>query len=167
MDMAGQAGIDPATIAQLRGVLQSNPALVPLLLQQVSQSSPELMAQLGNNPEALQQLLSGLAAGGGGAAPQQGGGGGNRGRAIRITEEENQQLVNLQALGFSRDVVVEAWLICDRNAEQAAQFLMEHGNEMMEDAANDEGDDHDGDADMGQDDEDDDEEGNIDGPYFE
>lgn len=94
MAMAGQAGIDPATIQQLQGLLQSNPQLAPMLLQQVAQSSPEIMAQLGNNPQALQQLLAGLGAPGGGR--QGGGGGGQRGRAIQITEAENQQINNVR-----------------------------------------------------------------------
>lgn len=99
MAMAGQAGIDPATIQQLQGLLQSNPQLAPMLLQQVAQSSPEIMAQLGNNPQALQQLLAGLGAPGGGQGGQRqgGGGGGQRGRAIQITEAENQQINNVRA----------------------------------------------------------------------
>jgi len=170
LDMAGAAGVDAATLSQLRQVLQSNPALVPMLLQQVASSSPEVMAQLGNNPQALQQLLAGLAAGGGGggAGGRQGGGGR---QAIQVTEAELQQIQNLQNLGFSRQVCLEAWLLCDRNEELAANYLFENGAAMMEDAGGD-GEDGEGEYEdeamgheHGEDDEDD--EGNIDGPYFE
>jgi len=93
--MAGAAGVDAASLEQLRSVLQSNPALVPLLLQQVANGDPALVQQLGSDPAALQALLQGLAQAGGPAGAQ-GGGGQRRGQAIHITEAENQQLVNVR-----------------------------------------------------------------------
>lgn len=164
LDLASGAGIDQAQIAQLRELLQSNPSLGPLLLQQVAQSSPEVMAQLGNDPAALEQLLGGLAAGGAGGRSRQ-----PRGQTIQITQEEKSQLDNLESLGFSRDVALEAWLICDRNEEVAANYLFEHGGEIaMEDAEGmHPGDEYDDDHDMQQGMEDDDEDGDIDGPFYE
>lgn len=122
LNLASGAGVDQAQISQLRALLQSNPSLGPALLQQVAQSSPEVMAQLGNNPQALEQLLQGLAGAGGNGGGRRGGSGH---RTIQITEEEKQQLDNLEALGFERDVALEAWLICDRNEEVAANWLFE------------------------------------------
>jgi UV excision repair protein RAD23 len=144
IDIAGQLGLEQSSIQQLRTLLQSNPSIAPLLLQQVAQSSPEMLAQLGGNPQALERLLAGIAAdpeaaaaqlGAAGGAGRGGGGGGGRSRHIEVTQEEKTQLDNLQALGFSRDIVLEAWLICDRQEELTANYLFENGAQMAEDMA--------------------------------
>lgn len=132
MNAAGGAGglsnLDPATVNNLRSLLQANPALLPQLLQTLSQSHPEMIQQLQQNPQQLEQILGPLAAGGGGARARQ--------HNVQLTQEEKTQIDNLVALGFSREASLEAWLICERNFELAANFLFEHGEggaSMMED----------------------------------
>jgi len=80
------------------------------------------------NPQLMQQVLAGLGAGGaaGGAGGRGGGGAGGNRRMIQITPEEKAQLDQLEALGFSRQRALEAWLICERNYELAASYLVEH-----------------------------------------
>lgn len=133
---------------EMRAMLAAQPEMIPMLLQHLAQSQPELAQLIQQNPEALAELLGG--AGAAGAA-----GGAGRGqpgqRTIQITMEEKsvggeqkiagrthgsmqllmrlislssslflrQQLDNLEALGFPRQRALEAWLLCDRNEELA------------------------------------------------
>jgi UV excision repair protein RAD23 len=104
-----------------------------MLLQQLAQSQPQLAQLIAQNPEALADLLAGGGGGGGGGAPQGGqgggGGGGPRSHTVQITMEEKAQLDRLEALGFSRQRALEAWLLCDRNEELAANFLFENAGD--------------------------------------
>jgi len=130
----------------MRALLQAQPQLVPLLLQQIAQSDPNIANLIQNNPNAVAELMGGNGDGGvagvagdGGfaaaaaafaaAAAGGGGAGGGGGRAIQVTEEEKDQLDNLVAMGFTRHRVLEAWLLCDRNSEQAGNYLVEHADQ--------------------------------------
>jgi len=141
-------GVD---FAQLSSVLQQQPALIPVIMQQIAQSNPELHRLVNNNPQALLQLLSamgqaqqggggilgaggaGAGAGAAGAAGAGAGAGAGGARRIQITQEEKQSLDNLEALGFSRQKALEAFLICDRSEELAANYLFDHAGDDMRD----------------------------------
>ena len=49
---------------------------------------------------------------------------------IELTEEDRNAIEQLQAMGFSEQAAVEAYLACDRNADVAASYLFEHGGGM-------------------------------------
>jgi UV excision repair protein RAD23 len=111
-------------IQQLRQLLQQNPSVLPLLLNQLSQSNPALAQQLRQNPEALLALLGANPMGGAAA------GGGMPGRTvIQLTQEEKAALDRLEAFGFGRQRSLEAFLICDKNEELAANYLFDHAND--------------------------------------
>jgi len=110
-------------IQQLRQLLQQNPSVLPLLLNQLSQSNPAVAQQLRQNPEALLALLGANPMGG---AP----GGGMSGRTVvQLTQEEKAALDRLEAFGFGRQRSLEAFLICDKNEELAANYLFDHAND--------------------------------------
>merc|ERR1719229_1223866 len=54
-------------------------------------------------------------------APPQGGGGG-RG-VIQGTQQEKQAIDRLKAMGFPEHAAVEAYMVCDKNEELAANYL--------------------------------------------
>lgn len=137
---AGAGSVDLSALGdltQLRTLLASNPQMLPALLSQLAQSHPEMLQQLEDNPEAFIELMQAL-----GIDPNslpgmqalQAGGGGvdEQGRhVIQITEEEQAQINNLISFGFPRDAVIEAWLLCERDPEMAAAYLLEHAGELV------------------------------------
>ncbi|KAJ9107452.1 hypothetical protein QFC21_000905 [Naganishia friedmannii] len=132
-------------MAELRQLVQQNPALIQPLLQQLGANNPGLAQLINQNPEALMQLLAGdddeegdfdPAAFGGaeGEDPFQGQ------TVIQLTEQEAEAVRrvsissfyleprNLESLGFDRQSVLRAYMLCDKNEELAANFLFDNPN---------------------------------------
>ncbi|KAJ9123281.1 hypothetical protein QFC22_001479 [Naganishia vaughanmartiniae] len=120
-------------MAELRQLVQQNPALIQPLLQQLGANNPGLAQLINQNPEALMQLLAGdddeegdfdPAAFGGaeGEDPFQGQ------TVIQLTEQEAEAVRRLESLGFDRQSVLRAYMLCDKNEELAANFLFDNPN---------------------------------------
>lgn len=62
---------------------------------------------------------------GGPGAPRMGGG--PRVARIELSEADAMAVGRLVAMGFDRDMVVQAYIACDRNEEAAANYLIENG----------------------------------------
>ncbi|KAL5631573.1 hypothetical protein ACGC1H_007183 [Rhizoctonia solani] len=132
---AGAPGISQATLEHLRNspafrqtldAIQQNPALIQPMIQQLAQSNPAIAQQLTQNPDLLLQILGGMhgedydeGVEGGGIPPGA--------QVINITEDERAAIERLEALGFPRQAVIEAYFACDKNEELAANYLFEGG----------------------------------------
>ncbi|KAL5485168.1 RAD23 [Sanghuangporus weigelae] len=126
---AESLGSDPQ-LNQLRNTVMQNPALLQPMIQQIAQSNPQLAQYLEQNPEALLQFLGALGGEGGFEEGEGGEGGLPPGtHVLQVTPEERAAIERLEALGFSRQQVLEAYLACDKNEEMAANYLFEHGFE--------------------------------------
>ncbi|KAJ2008224.1 UV excision repair protein rad23 [Coemansia thaxteri] len=132
---------------QLQQLVRENPPMLSQVLSQLAQQQPQLVRLIANHEEEfLQMLMEGMSedqmaammassgmdaddldadmdGDGDGAAPQQ---------YIRVTPEEKEAITRLQALGFPREVVIQAYFACDKNEELAANYLFDHGFEDME-----------------------------------
>ena len=46
--------------------------------------------------------------------------------ALEVTQEEREAIDRLEAMGFLRDVAIEAFIACERNEHLAINYLLEH-----------------------------------------
>ena len=121
---SGSGGGDPLAelrnhpqFKQLRQLVRDNPAALEGALQQiVAQSPPLLEAIRANTAEFLQMLSEPVAAP---LAPAHGA------HVAELSQEEAAAVQRLQGLGFSQQEAVEAYLVCDKNEEAAANFLFD------------------------------------------
>ncbi|RLN49193.1 hypothetical protein BBJ29_003707 [Phytophthora kernoviae] len=116
----------------LRQLVQSNPAALPAVLQQIGAQSPELLRLIHQNQDRFVQMLNepiGTRETGGGMEGMGGGAGaGAGGHRIMLSEEEAAAVDRLCEMGFERTDVIQAYLACDKNEALAANFLMDSGD---------------------------------------
>lgn len=48
---------------------------------------------------------------------------------VQLNEDERAAVARLEELGFPRAAVIQAYLACEKNEEQAANFLFENGDD--------------------------------------
>mmetsp|Transcript_49755 Transcript_49755/g.105964 ORF Transcript_49755/g.105964 Transcript_49755/m.105964 type:complete len:359 (-) Transcript_49755:176-1252(-) len=135
---------DNPQFTQLAGMIAQNPQMMMQLLPALQQSHPQIAQAIQENPQAFLQMVAEVAGGGGqdpvsamlAAAGQQGGGGGGAPpgqTVIRLTEEERAAVERLSAMGFDRNMAIQAYLACDKNEELAVNFLLENVGDAMDD----------------------------------
>ncbi|KAL5342991.1 XPC-binding domain-containing protein [Aspergillus crustosus] len=104
---------------QLRQLVQQQPQMLEPILQQVGAGNPQIAQLIGQNEDQFLQLLSEE----GDDAPPPGT------TQIHVTEEERDAIERLCRLGFSRDLVIQAYFACDKNEELAANYLFENSDD--------------------------------------
>ncbi|KAI8904401.1 XPC-binding domain-containing protein, partial [Gorgonomyces haynaldii] len=105
---------------QFRQLVQQQPELLQPMLQQLGQTNPEILQLITQNQDQFMSMLyEGME--GQQEEPQQ--------QYITITPEENEAVNRLVALGFERQIALEAFFACDKNEELAANYLFDNGND--------------------------------------
>jgi UV excision repair protein RAD23 len=102
---------------QLRQMILTQPQLLEPMLAQLGQSHPHLLEAIATNPDGFLQWLA-----------MAGGEGGEGHQVITLSEEEGAAIDRLVALGFDRQMAVEAYLACDKNEMLAANYLFDMGS---------------------------------------
>lgn len=97
---------------ELRLAIQQDPASLEGLLQHIGEQQPELLQAIQQNQDEFLKLLQEPVT----SNPHQ--------TVIQITQEEKEAIERLMSLGFTKNQVVQAFIICDRNEELAANYLL-------------------------------------------
>ncbi|KAI0358688.1 UV excision repair protein Rad23 [Trametes cingulata] len=105
-------------IQHLREIMAQNPALIQPVIQELAAQNPQLAQLFAQHPEALAQILGGDEGDEEGGIPP-------GAQVIQVTEEERAAIERLEALGFPRQAVIEAYFACDKNEEMAANYLFD------------------------------------------
>lgn len=108
----------------LRSMVQANPQILQPMLQELGKQNPQLLRLINDNQGEFLRLINEA-----GAENAEGDLLGHLAEAmpqsINVTPEEREAIERLEALGFDRARVIEAFLACDRNELLAANYLLE------------------------------------------
>eukprot|EP00657_Telonema_sp_P-1_P001448 TRINITY_DN1369_c0_g1_i3.p2 TRINITY_DN1369_c0_g1~~TRINITY_DN1369_c0_g1_i3.p2 ORF type:complete len:155 (+),score=35.68 TRINITY_DN1369_c0_g1_i3:356-820(+) len=123
----------PSQPLQLQ-MIQQNPTMLEPMLQQIQQSSPELMQTIAQNQDAFMAMLSGNVGGMGGQAGMEGGQQPPPG-TIMVTAEEKQALENLEQLfpNIDRAVIFQTYKACGGDEALTSNLLMDNAADFMTD----------------------------------
>ncbi|KAL3617686.1 hypothetical protein CASFOL_038007 [Castilleja foliolosa] len=108
----------------LRTLVHSNPEILQPMLQELGKSNPSLLSLIQENHQEFLQLIN---------EPvdesqedlfdqaEQ-----DMPHAVAVTPAEQEAVERLEAMGFDKALVIEAFLACDRNEELAVNYLLEN-----------------------------------------
>lgn len=125
---------DADMMSQVRDILQTQPEMAEVVLQQLAATNPQIAELIQSNPEAFLRYITegdqNALAQALGIPPEyiesaqneeeEGEEGEYR---IHVTPEENEAIDRLCELGFDRNLVVQVYFACDKNEEMAANLL--------------------------------------------
>eukprot|EP01012_Entosiphon_sulcatum_P047394 TRINITY_DN6431_c0_g2_i1.p1 TRINITY_DN6431_c0_g2~~TRINITY_DN6431_c0_g2_i1.p1 ORF type:complete len:390 (-),score=91.08 TRINITY_DN6431_c0_g2_i1:10-1179(-) len=119
---------------QIRALIAQNPQLLQSVMGTLQTQSPELFQLIQQNPQEFLRILRdgvGGGGGGGGGAPVGRPGGAAPPGTITVTAEEKAAIDRLASLGFPEALAAEAYFVCNKNEELAANYLFERADEFM------------------------------------
>ncbi|CAG7869061.1 unnamed protein product [Brassica rapa] len=111
---------------QLRSMVNSNPQILQPMLLELGKQNPQLLRLIQENQAEFVQLLNEPYEGSDGEMdvfdqPEQ-----EMPNAVNVTPAEQEAIQRLEAMGFDRALVIEAFIACDRNEQLAANYLLEN-----------------------------------------
>lgn len=128
-------GSEGDMMGQVRDILQAQPEMAEVVLQQLAASNPQIAQLIQTNPEAFLRYITegdqqALAQALGvppeyleAAQNEEEGAEAGDSYQIQITPEENDAITRLCELGFDRNLVIQVYFACDKNEEMAANLL--------------------------------------------
>ncbi|KAK7270605.1 hypothetical protein RJT34_25900 [Clitoria ternatea] len=116
-----------AQFQALRSMVQSNPQILQPVLQELGKQNPNLLRLIQEHHAEFLQLINEPVEGSEGDIfdqPEQ-----DMPHAINVTPAEQEAIGRLEAMGFDRASVIEAFLACDRDEQLAANYLLENAGD--------------------------------------
>ncbi|BFG24896.1 hypothetical protein CerSpe_111700 [Prunus speciosa] len=114
----------------LRSMVQANPQILQPMLQELGKQNPHLLRLIQeHHTEFLQLINEPLEGSEGDIFDQPDGPDQDMPHAINVTPAEQEAIERLEAMGFDRALVIEAFLACDRNEELAVNYLLENAGD--------------------------------------
>lgn len=109
---------------QMRRVIRQRPELLSSVLARIEETNPALLAVIREHQDEFVAMINEEA----GVEAPEAGGAEQRDDVVEIvlTENERQAVERLMALGFPRELVLQAYIACEKNEEQTADFLCRH-----------------------------------------
>ena len=95
---------------QIRALIQQYPHMLSTMLEQIGQSSPQLLQIISQNQETFIRMINEDEAGG----------------MIGVSPQDREALERLKALGFPEHLAVQAYFACEKKENLAANFLLSH-----------------------------------------
>jgi len=114
----------------MRNQVQDNPRSLPVLLQGIGETNPELLSLINQNQQQFISILNERPATDTDSAPasDQAGAVGDAAAGqpfqIQVTTEEKAMIDRLVGMGFPQEDVIQAFFACDKNEQLAAEFLI-------------------------------------------
>mmetsp|Transcript_14944 Transcript_14944/g.38398 ORF Transcript_14944/g.38398 Transcript_14944/m.38398 type:complete len:355 (-) Transcript_14944:31-1095(-) len=115
----------------LRQMVQANPQILQPMLQELGKQNPQLLQLINSNQQEFLRLINEPAPEGVPGMDELAAmaGGGEGAVTIELSQEDRDAIERLEALGFDRNMCVEAYFACEKNESLAANFLLENGDQ--------------------------------------
>ncbi|XP_022998454.1 ubiquitin receptor RAD23b-like [Cucurbita maxima] len=111
----------------LRTMVHTNPQILQPMLQELGKQNPQLLRLIQDHHAEFLQLINEPVDNFEGEMFEQADP--DMPHAINVTPAEQAAIERLEAMGFDRALVIEAFLACDRNEELAANYLLENSGD--------------------------------------
>ncbi|KAL3835451.1 hypothetical protein ACJIZ3_010187 [Penstemon smallii] len=116
-----------AQFQALRTMVQSNPQILQPMLQELGKQNPSLLRLIQENHQEFLRLINEPVDSSEEDTSDQAEE--DMPHAVSVTPAEQEAIERMEAMGFARALVIEAFLACDRNEELAVNYLLENAGD--------------------------------------
>ncbi|WFD36428.1 UV excision repair protein rad23 [Malassezia cuniculi] len=110
---------NPQVLAQLRTLVEQNPAALQPLIQALVQSNPQLAELLSSDPDGFMRLLAGNADMGDDESFEMP-------TLQQLSERDRTNVEQIIAMGIPESKAIEVYLMCGNNVEMAVQYYFDN-----------------------------------------
>lgn len=112
---------------QMRALVQTDPTLLDTVLREIGESNPQLLQTISTNQEAFLAMLNEPTDAEESAAEMEDAGAGGQHQeeaSIDLSPQDRESIARLASLGFSEEIVLQAYIACEKNEMLTANLLL-------------------------------------------